>query len=118
MRFHQRASQYSAKLRNTMTDAEQKLWYFLRRENLGCKFRRQVHVGQYIVDFTSLEKSLIIEVDGGQHAGSRQDKQRDAWFSEQGYRVLRFWNNDVLQNTEGVLWRIRETLKERHGFAD
>ena len=111
MRFHQRASRNAAKLRNTMTDAEMRLWYFLQREYLGCKFRRQVHFGPYIVDFASLEKSLIIEVDGGQHADSKQDEKRDAWLSEQGYRVLRFWNNEVLQNTEGVLWRIRETLK-------
>ncbi len=94
-----------------MTDAEQKLWYFLQRENLGCKFRRQVPLGRYIVDFASLENGLIIEVDGGQHAGNTQDMQRDSWLQEQGYRVLRFWNHDVLQNTEGVLTRIRETLQ-------
>ena len=118
MRFHQRASRNASKLRNTMTDAEQLLWYFLRREFLGCKFRRQVPLGPYIVDFASLEKSLVIEVDGGQHAGNEQDQQRDAELRNEGFMVLRFWNHDVLQNIDGVLWKIRETLKERHGFAD
>ena len=112
MRFHQRASRNAAKLRNTMTDAEQRLWYFLQRENLDCKFRRQVPLGAYIVDFASLETSLIIEVDGGQHAESTSDKQRDRELQMEGFTVLRFWNHDVLQNIEGVLWRIREVLKE------
>ncbi len=111
MRFHQRPSRHAAKLRNTMTDAERRLWYFLQRQNMGCKFRRQVPMGKYIVDFASLEKSLVIEVDGGQHAGSTQDMERDSWLIEQGYDVLRFWNNDVLLNTAGVLEQIRLTLE-------
>ena len=113
MRFHQRASQNAAKLRNRMTDAEKLLWYFLQRENLGCKFRRQVPLGRYIVDFATLEKSLVIEVDGGQHADSAQDKLRDADLRSEGFTVLRFWNHDVLSNSDGVLWRIREYLKGR-----
>lgn len=110
MRFHQRASRNAVKLRNRMTDAETRLWYFLQRENLGCKFRRQVPLGKYIVDFASLENSLVIEVDGGQHAGSVQDQIRDAELQCEGFTVLRFWNHEVLTNIDGVLWRIRETL--------
>jgi len=110
MRFHQRASQNASKLRNTMTDAEKRLWYFLQRENLGCKIRRQVPLGNYIVDFASLENSLVIEVDGGQHADSSQDKLRDAELQGEGFTVLRFWNHEVLTNIDGVLWRIRNAI--------
>ncbi|MNT17303.1 hypothetical protein D3C72_1524450 [compost metagenome] len=94
-----------------MTDAEKRLWYFLQREHLDCKFRRQVPLGSYVVDFASLEKSLVIEVDGGQHAGSPQDRLRDAELRGEGFTVLRFWNNDVLKNIDGVLLHIRETLE-------
>ena len=76
------------------------------------KFRRQQPLGNYIVDFVCLEKRLIIEVDGGQHAEqSDYDAERDDWLREQGFIVLRFWNNDVLKNFEGVTERIFETLK-------
>jgi very-short-patch-repair endonuclease len=77
----------------------------------GYKFRRQQPIGNYIVDFVCLEKRLIVELDGGQHAESDYDAKRDAWLSEQGFSVLRFWNNDVLKNVEGVTERIFEKLK-------
>jgi very-short-patch-repair endonuclease len=82
----------------------------LKGKNLeGIKFRRQAPIGAYIVDFVAFERRLVIEVDGGQHAEEEKDKDilRDAWLSSQGFTVLRFWNNEVLQNLEGVLETIR-----------
>ena len=95
-------------LRNNSTEAEKYLWYSLRLENLGCKFRRQVVIGRYIVDFVCFEKKLVVEVDGGQHAKNEDDQQRDQWLKEQGFEVLRFWNLDVLRNRDGVLEKIKE----------
>jgi len=91
-------------LRKNPTDAERTLWSHLRFWQVhGHKFRRQQPIGDYIVDFICLEKKLIIEVDGGQHAEQEiYDSARDAWLRAQGYFVLRFWNNDVLQNIDGV----------------
>ncbi|MBI4310099.1 MAG: endonuclease domain-containing protein, partial [Candidatus Omnitrophica bacterium] len=97
-------------LRNNLTEAEKHLWYALRLKNLGLKFRRQAVIGQFIVDFICFEKRLIIEVDGGQHTDNEKDKIRDEWLKERGYKVLRFWNNDVLSNRDGVLERIIESL--------
>lgn len=101
-------------LRKNLTDAERKLWAQLRlRQVEGHRFRRQRPVGPYIVDFICLEQRLIIEVDGGQHAErTSKDAKRDAWLRSQGYRVLRFWNNEVLSQTEGVLHVIIEALGE------
>ena len=73
----------------------------------GLKFRRQQPIGNYVVDFICLEKSLVIEVDGGQHAGNKKDEERDAWLKSEGFKVLRFWNNEVLNNMEGVSEMIR-----------
>jgi very-short-patch-repair endonuclease len=85
------------------------LWLHLRRKQLeGLRFRRQHPLGRYIADFVCLEKRLVLEVDGGQHAiEQNKDKQRDNWLIAEGYQILRFWNNDVLTNTEGVLETIR-----------
>jgi very-short-patch-repair endonuclease len=92
------------KLRSRMTDAERKLWLALRdRRFEAFKFRRQVPIGPYVADFLCFEERLILEIDGGQHAGSKRDERRDGWFAENGFRVVRFWNNDVLSNLEGVL---------------
>ena len=96
-----------------MTDAERVLWKQLRSRRLQYKFKRQVPRGTYIVDFVCLEKKIIIEVDGAHHLNNSYDKNRDTWLSEQGYRVLRFWNSDVLKNTEGVLEKIRLELEAR-----
>jgi len=94
-------------LRKRTTDTEQLLWRHLRAKRFaGLKFRRQQPIGIYIVDFVCFEKRVIVELDGGQHALSaemRDDSRRDQWFGEQGYKVLRFWDNDVLTNIRGVL---------------
>ena len=91
------------------TEAEKMLWNHLRLKQLeGLKFRRQEPIGSYIADFVCHDKKLIIEVDGGQHAEDPKDIKRDDWLKGQGYRVLRFWNNEVLNNIDGVLEKIRE----------
>lgn len=73
----------------------------------GVKFRRQQPIGKYVVDFVSFEKRVVIEVDGGQHS-EEVDKERDQWLNNEGFKVLRFWNNEVLKNTEGVFEVIRD----------
>jgi very-short-patch-repair endonuclease len=101
----------ATKLRRTLTDSEQLLWKHLRRRQIrGYRFRRQVPVGPYIADFVCLELGLIIEVDGGQHADSTHDKNRDRYLNAQGFRVLRFWSRDVLLPTEAVLENIDEEV--------
>ncbi len=102
-------------LRKRQTDAERALWSELRNKQIeGVKFRRQQPIGPYIVDFVSLERKLIIEIDGGQHNERKvreEDQEREEWLKEKGYQTLRFWNNDVLTNIEGVLERIKENLE-------
>ncbi len=104
------------RLRRDETDAERRLWYRLRSRQIdGAKFVRQDPIGPYFVDFVCRERRLIIEVDGGQHATDPRDAVREAWLADRGYRVLRFWNNDVLANTEGVLEVIAAALSEASG---
>jgi len=98
------------RLRKNMTDAEKLLWSKIRNRQLGVKFRRQQPVGRYIVDFICFEEQIIIEVDGGQHSQNKEDEIRDKWFMAKGFKVLRFWNNDVLRNVRGVVEDIREEL--------
>jgi very-short-patch-repair endonuclease len=101
------------RLRLDATDAERRLWYRLRwRQIEEAKFVRQERIGPYVVDFVCREPRLVVEVDGGQHATDPRDAVRDAWLSDRGYRVLRFWNNDVLSNTEGVLEMIAAALSD------
>jgi len=99
-------------LRSNLTDAEQKLWYHLRAHRfMGRKFKRQKPMGRYVVDFVCLEEKLIVELDGGQHAENVEyDHVRDSWLRSEGYTVLRFWNNELMNEMEGVLERIRLTL--------
>jgi very-short-patch-repair endonuclease len=105
------AVQRARRLRRDMTDAEKRLWRALREALPHAKFRRQSPVGPYIADFLSYRHRLIVEVDGGQHATTQaNDARRTAFLKAQGYRVLRFWNNDVLQNTDGVLETIARAL--------
>jgi very-short-patch-repair endonuclease len=101
------------KLRSNMTDAEHRLWYRLRAHRFeGYRFRRQVPVGPYVVDFACVGRKLVVEVDGGQHADNLRDKARDDYLRARGFRVLRFWNNDVLTNTQGVLEMIFSALEQ------
>jgi len=98
-------------MRRVPTDAEKKLWWHLHRLSLkGSHFRRQVRLGPYIVDFASHKARVVIEVDGGQHAENAADAERTKFIEAEGYRVLRFWNNDVLSNIEGVLEVIQATV--------
>jgi very-short-patch-repair endonuclease len=99
------------RLRSNSTDAEQHLWHRLRSRQLaGFKFVRQGPIGSYVVDFVCREHRLIIELDGGQHATDPRDRIRELWLRERGYTVIRFWNNDVLRNIEGVLETITNAL--------
>ncbi len=109
-----KTQQYARALRNEPTDCERKLWQFLRLRQLGgLRFRRQVPIGRYIADFACVEAKLIVELDGGQHQDNEHDLRRDTELVGQGFRVLRFWNNQVLQETEAVLeeilWVLRAT---------
>jgi adenine-specific DNA-methyltransferase len=103
---------YARNLRRSQTNAERRLWFLLRDRRLaGFKFRRQHPLGPFIVDFCCTEARVIVELDGGQHALSRDnDATRSRYLEGEGYRVLRFWNNEVLGNTSGVLERIVEAL--------
>ncbi len=99
---------FASQLRTNSTDAEKRLWQALRNRQLaGYKFRRQFSIPPYIADFVCLEQRLVIELDGGQHADAiTYDATRTVFLEQQGFRVLRFWNNDVLGNAEGVLEEI------------
>jgi very-short-patch-repair endonuclease len=101
-------------LRKKSTDAERLLWKHLRMRQLGAyKFRRQQPIGNYIVDFICLEKKLIIELDGGQHTEQvKYDEKRSAWLRGRGYRVLRYWNHDVLKSTDIVMANILEEIEK------
>jgi very-short-patch-repair endonuclease len=102
---------FARELRGRLTDAEQRLWRFLRRRQLkGCRFRRQFPLGPYIVDFVCLERGLVVEVDGGQHDRCGPDAVREDWLCRHGFVVLRFWNNDVLARTDAVLAEIARVL--------
>jgi len=102
-------------LRKNLTDAERRLWQQLKRRQIATvKFRRQQPLGPFIVDFVCFERRVIVEVDGGQHAQQVcYDEQRTCWLEAQGYRVLRFWNNDVLANTEAVAQAIFDAVEQR-----
>ena len=100
-------------MRATPTDAERALWRLLRdRRMLAWKFRRQVVVGPYIADFMCYEARLIVEADGGQHGDNALDGVRTAWLEGQGFRVLRFWNNAILTNGDGVARSILAALED------
>jgi very-short-patch-repair endonuclease len=98
-----------------MTDAERRLWSVLRDRRLeGYKFRRQYPCGPFILDFACFEHRLAIEADGSQHADSGRDARRTMWLENQGWRVIRFWNNDILMNIEGVADAILAALRPPH----
>lgn len=106
-------------LRKRPTEAEKLLWSHLRGRQLeGLKFRRQQPIGKYVVDFVCLEKDVIVEVDGSQHAVEKEkDDRRDTWLEEEGFKALRFWDNEVLTNTDGVLEVIRENCLDHPPLA-
>ncbi len=103
-------------MRHTPTEAESMLWRHLRAGRLATfKFKRQKPIGNFIVDFVCFERRLVIEVDGGQHVEQRgRDEARTAWLQAQGFRVLRFWNHDVLQRRELVLDEVLRVLGEQN----
>jgi very-short-patch-repair endonuclease len=106
------ADQFARQLRKNMTDAERYLWYRLRNRQLGGhRFRRQFPIGRYIVDFVCLERKLIVELDGGQHAErTESDLARTTWLNSQGFRLIRFWNNLIFEETDSVLEAIGNSL--------
>ncbi|HEY9012822.1 MAG TPA: DUF559 domain-containing protein [Devosia sp.] len=94
---------FARSMRSQPTDAERAMWTILRAGRLGgLKFKRQVPLARYIVDFVCFEEKLIVEIDGSQHAGAVADAERDAFFASEGFRTLRFWNTEVLTNRDGV----------------
>ena len=104
------------RLRANVTEAEQKTWYMIRnRRILGAKFRRQQPIGPYVVDFFCTEFGLIIEIDGSQHAQEQADydRARTRWLESKGYKVIRFWNNDVLLEPRSVADAIYHALLDR-----
>jgi len=111
----QQLSHARAMRREAATEVEKRLWRRIRARQLSVKFRRQHPVGPYIADFACLEIGLVIELDGGQHglkAGMKYDDRRNEALSKAGFRVLRFWNNDVIDNLEGVLEAIRLAVSQ------
>ncbi len=110
-------------LRQNRTDAEKRLWGRLRRKRVdGFRFRQQAPIGKYIVDFVCFEAKLVVELDGGQHAEQAEyDAKRTEWLESQGFQVLRFWNNEVFENIEGVEEVVQAALQsggEAHPLPD
>jgi very-short-patch-repair endonuclease len=112
--FRPRQTKRAQELRNNATDAERRLWSRLRRRQLGgFKFSRQMSVGPFVCDFLCRERGLVVELDGGQHAEQEsQDSRRTAFLNQDGLKVLRFWNNEVLENMNGVLETILAELEQ------
>jgi very-short-patch-repair endonuclease len=105
---------FARSLRRNSTDAERRLWYHLRSRRLaGLRFRRQQPLGPYIIDFICFEKTLIVEIDGGQHLQAEADKTRDRWLHDHGFLVLRFWNNETLTQTQAILQQIATNAHSR-----
>ncbi len=110
---HQR--EFARRLRNHAQEAERNLWHFLRAEQLGAKFRRQAAIGAYVVDFVCFERKLIVELDGPQHldpAARDHDERRTAWFAAQGFRLIRFRNQELDADIREVVRRIERALAE------
>ena len=103
---------YAKRMRGDQTPAEHRLWQILRAKRLsGYKFKRQLPIDHYIVDFACLQRRLIIEADGGQHSESIRDGGRDGYLRAQGFRILRFWNNEIFENEEGVVTSVLNALR-------
>lgn len=110
-RGHKASTPIARTLRRNETEAEKALWRVLRgRQLLGFKFRRQSPIAGFIADFLCEELRIIVEADGGQHADSAADRDRTLRLQAAGYQVIRYWNNDILTNLEGVLEDLRERM--------
>jgi very-short-patch-repair endonuclease len=105
-----RNRQRAKDMRRLATPAERVLWHGVRRRGLGVRFRRQFPLGPYILDFYCHAAGLVVEVDGATHGAPGVDSQRDDWLAKRGLTILRFWNNEVLENLEGVLHVIAAAL--------
>ena len=104
----------AGKLRKDPTPAERKLWSRIRNDQLGVNFRRQHAVGNFIPDFVCIEKKLILELDGSQHLEQQEyDDDRTKYLESLGYKVIRFWNNDVMKNMDGVILSIMYSLESK-----
>ena len=113
-----RLTPVARKLRKNPTEAEKRLWSRLRGEQLGARFTRQYPIGNAVIDFACRSLRLAIELDGGQHADCEADAARTRMIEAQGHRVIRFWNNDVLANTDGVLTVIAHELALARNRSD
>ena len=108
---------FARNLRLNATDTERELWSILRQPPFSrAKFRRQVPIGPFVADFLSYPERLIVEADGGQHNDSASDRRRDAWLRRDGFRVVRFWNADIIQNADGVISVLLNHID--HGHID
>ncbi|HEX9806984.1 MAG TPA: DUF559 domain-containing protein [Alteraurantiacibacter sp.] len=105
-----RLTPVAQRLRREMTDAERHLWSRLRGRQMGVQFTRQFPIGDFVTDFACRRLKIAIELDGGQHADNTADEARTRVIEAHGYRVIRFWNNEVLGNIDGVIWRIAEEI--------
>ena len=105
------ATKTAKALRRDQTESEKRIWHNIRNGRLGCKFRRQSPLGPYIADFCCLDLKLVIEIDGGQHAENEKDIERTKYLNGLGFSVIRLWNHDVLENTEGAV----ETIAAKIG---
>jgi len=105
---------YAIELRKELAPAERKLWAVIRNDQLGVNFRRQHAIGNFIPDFVCIEKKLIIELDGSHHLEQEEyDKERTQYLESQGYKVIRFWNNDVMNSIEGVILVVMNALEKQ-----
>ncbi|MBI3174902.1 MAG: endonuclease domain-containing protein [Chloroflexi bacterium] len=113
-RSNSKTRTHAIELRKELTPTERKLWAIIRNDQLGVNFRRQHAIGKYIADFCAPRKKLIIELDGSQHLEQEAyDEERTKYLESQGYKVIRFWNNDVTNNIEGVILVIMNTLEKQ-----
>ena len=117
-RRNKRLEGFAREMRKDPTQAELRLWWELRRNQLGVRFRRQEPIGPFIVDFACLTKKLIVELDGPAHEDIAADLRRDAWFHAHGWFVLRINNEDVLENLDGVITLISQALDDPQAIED
>jgi very-short-patch-repair endonuclease len=111
---HRPSTLKARNLRKRQTDAEKLFWHHVKAKRfLGYKFRRQFPIGPYYADFVCVEEKLVVEIDGGQHCENAGDMERTFFLNQEGYKVIRFWNNEVLKNMEGVFLSLSLTLSRR-----